>query len=77
MRRTLAQFAHRLAVLDFGAGAEIAARAGEELYDLLRVPVRRTGAPAVPMPFSPVLERALFPPADAIVALSEAMVREG
>ena len=51
------------AVQDFGAGAEIAARAGEELYDVLRVPVRRIGAPAVPMPFNPELERSLLPSA--------------
>ena len=65
------------AVQDFGAGGEIAARAGEELYDVLRVPVRRIGAPAVPMPFTPSLERALLPGAEAIVAAAEGMVREG
>jgi pyruvate/2-oxoglutarate/acetoin dehydrogenase E1 component len=65
------------AVQDFGAGAEIAARAGEELYDLLRVPVRRIGAPSVPMPFSPGLERALMPSADGVRATAEAMVSEG
>ena len=43
------------AVQDFGAGAELAARVGEELFDELRTPVRRIGAPAVPMPFSPDL----------------------
>ena len=65
------------AVQDFGAGAEIAARAGEELYDVLRVPVQRIGAPTVPMPFNPELERSLMPSAAAIVAAAEAMVREG
>jgi pyruvate/2-oxoglutarate/acetoin dehydrogenase E1 component len=65
------------AVQDFGAGAEIAARAGEELYDVLRVPVRRIGAPAVPMPFSPSLERALIPSAARVAAAAETMVREG
>ncbi len=65
------------AVQDFGAGAEIAARAGEELYDVLRAPVRRIGAPTVPMPFSPRLERALLPSAAGVVAAAEAMVREG
>jgi pyruvate/2-oxoglutarate/acetoin dehydrogenase E1 component len=65
------------AVQDFGAGAEIAAQAGVELYDVLRVPVRRIGAPAVPMPFSPGLERALLPSAADVVAAAEAMVREG
>ncbi len=65
------------AVQDFGAGAEIAARAGEELYDVLRVPVKRIGAPSVPMPFNPDLERALMPSAPAIVAAAERMVSEG
>ena len=65
------------AVQDFGAGAEIAARAGEELYDVLRVPAKRIGAPTVPMPFNPELERSLMPSAAAIVAAAEAMVREG
>jgi pyruvate/2-oxoglutarate/acetoin dehydrogenase E1 component len=65
------------AVQDFGAGAEIAARAGEELYDVLRVPVQRIGAPSVPMPFNPDLERALMPSAPAIVAAAERMVSEG
>jgi pyruvate/2-oxoglutarate/acetoin dehydrogenase E1 component len=65
------------AVQDFGAGAEIAARAGEELYDVLRAPVRRIGAPTVPMPFSPGLEQALLPSATGVIATAEAMVREG
>jgi pyruvate/2-oxoglutarate/acetoin dehydrogenase E1 component len=65
------------AVQDFGAGAEIAARVGEELFDLLRVPVRRIGAPSVPMPFSPDLERLLVPGADAIATACDALVREG
>ena len=62
---------------DFGAGAEIAARVGDELFDELRTPVRRIGAPTVPMPFSPELERSLMPSAAAVVAAAEAMVREG
>jgi pyruvate/2-oxoglutarate/acetoin dehydrogenase E1 component len=61
------------AVRDFGAGAELAARIGEELYDELLAPVRRLGAPSVPMPFSPDLEKTLLPSAktiaDAAVAL--------
>ena len=44
------------AVQDFGAGAEIAARVADELFDELLAPVRRLGAPSVPMPFSPDLE---------------------
>jgi pyruvate/2-oxoglutarate/acetoin dehydrogenase E1 component len=65
------------AVQDFGAGAEIAARVGEELFDLLRVPVRRIGAPYVPMPFSPDLERLLVPGAADIAAACGEMVRDG
>jgi pyruvate/2-oxoglutarate/acetoin dehydrogenase E1 component len=65
------------AVQDFGAGAEIAARVGEELFDLLRVPVRRIGAPSIPMPFSPSLERLLLPSAQAIAAAVQEMVKEG
>ena len=43
----------------------------EELFDVLRMPVRRIGAPAVPMPFSPELERSLLPSAAAIVSAAE------
>jgi pyruvate/2-oxoglutarate/acetoin dehydrogenase E1 component len=65
------------AVQDFGAGAEIAARAGDELFDLLRVPVRRLGTPPVPMPFNPELERSVLPDAARIAAAAEELVREG
>jgi pyruvate/2-oxoglutarate/acetoin dehydrogenase E1 component len=65
------------AVQDFGAGAEIAARVGEELFDLLRTPVKRIGAPPVPMPFSPALERALMPHAAGLAQACEQLVREG
>jgi pyruvate/2-oxoglutarate/acetoin dehydrogenase E1 component len=65
------------AVQDFGAGGEIAARVGEELFDLLRVPVKRIGAPSVPMPFNPDLERSLIPGAERIAAAAEELVREG
>ena len=65
------------AVQDFGAGAEIAARIAEQLFDELRTPVRRLGAPAVPMPFSPDLEQALLPTSKAISAAARALVAEG
>jgi pyruvate/2-oxoglutarate/acetoin dehydrogenase E1 component len=65
------------AAQDFGAGAEIAARVGQELFDLLRVPVRRIGAPPVPMPFSPSLEKHLMPGAPAIEAAVAEMIAEG
>jgi len=65
------------AVQDFGAGAEIAARVGAELFDELRTPVRRIGAPAVPMPFSPELESALLPTSKAVSAAAQRLVAEG
>ncbi len=65
------------AVQDFGAGAEIAARVGDQLFDELRTPVRRLGAPAVPMPFSPELEKALLPTSKAISAAAQGLKAEG
>jgi pyruvate/2-oxoglutarate/acetoin dehydrogenase E1 component len=65
------------AVQDFGAGAEIAARVGEQLFDQLRTPVRRLGAPSVPMPFSPELERALLPSSKAIATAAQDLTTEG
>jgi len=52
----------------FGAGAEVAARITEEAFARLRAPVVRVGAPFAPMPFSPPLEAAAIPDADAVVA---------
>jgi pyruvate/2-oxoglutarate/acetoin dehydrogenase E1 component len=65
------------AVQDFGAGAEIAAQVGAALFDELRTPVRRIGAPSVPMPFSPDLEKALLPTSNPVATAAEALVREG
>jgi pyruvate/2-oxoglutarate/acetoin dehydrogenase E1 component len=65
------------AVQDFGAGAEIAARVGDTLFDELRTPVRRLGTPSVPMPFSPDLERSLLPTSKAISTAAEALLAEG
>ena len=65
------------AVQDFGAGAEIAARVGGELFDELRTAVRRIGTPSVPMPFSPDLERSLLPTSKAISTAAEALLAEG
>jgi pyruvate/2-oxoglutarate/acetoin dehydrogenase E1 component len=65
------------AVQDFGAGAEIAARVADELFDQLLTPVRRLGTPPVPMPFNPALERSLLPQAETIAAAAEALKAEG
>jgi pyruvate/2-oxoglutarate/acetoin dehydrogenase E1 component len=77
VRRTGRLLVVHEAVQDFGAGAEIAARVGAELFDELRTPVRRLGAPAVPMPFSPELERALLPTSKAISAAAQALTADG
>jgi acetoin:2,6-dichlorophenolindophenol oxidoreductase subunit beta len=55
------------AVLNGGAGAEIAARIGTELFDELDAPVTRVGCPFAPIPFAPELEHALLPRGDDIV----------
>lgn len=39
-----------------GFGGEIAATIAEELFDCLKAPVRRLGAPRIPIPYSPPLE---------------------
>jgi pyruvate/2-oxoglutarate/acetoin dehydrogenase E1 component len=65
------------AVQDFGAGAEIAARVADELFDELLAPVRRLGSPWVPLPFSPDLERALLPGPAKILAAARALRAEG
>jgi pyruvate/2-oxoglutarate/acetoin dehydrogenase E1 component len=65
------------AVQDFGAGAEVAARVGVEVFDLLRTPIRRLAPPPVPLPFSPALEQLLLPDAERIGAAARALVAEG
>lgn len=67
------QRTHRLlivheAVEAFGVGAEIAARMGEVAFDALDAPILRVGAPFVPVPFAPVLEKQYQPQDDDIVA---------
>lgn len=56
------------AVTAFGPGGEIAARISEEAFRSLSCPVARVGAPSVPTPFSPPLERAVIPDSQAVVA---------
>jgi len=77
VRRTGRLLVAHEAVQDFGAGAEIAARVADELFDELRTPVRRLGAPPVPMPFSPELERSLLPGSTAVLSHSRSLVSEG
>jgi pyruvate dehydrogenase E1 component beta subunit len=56
-RLVVADPAHRTC----GAAAEIAALAAEHAFDALRAPVLRVATPDVPIPFSPSLERELYP----------------
>lgn len=68
----------RVAVIDaapraFGITAEIAAIIGEQAFGYLDAPVLRIGAPMVPVPFSPTLERLTVPSPEQVVA---AVIRE-
>ena len=51
-----------------GAGAEIAARLGEEVFEHLDAPIRRVGAADVPVPQNLDLEPAYYPQVDDVVA---------
>ncbi len=55
------------AVKQGGVGAEISALVAEEMIDWLDAPIRRIGAPFVPVPFSPPLEQLVKISADNIV----------
>lgn len=63
---------HRLviaheAVEAFGVGAEIAARMADIGFDELDAPIVRVGAPFMPVPFTPSLEKAYIPGPDKLV----------
>lgn len=63
-RLVLVENTHRMA----NVSAEIAAIVAEEAFDSLRKPILRLAAPDVHVPFSPVLEKMLFPDKERIVA---------
>ncbi|MEG1418793.1 MAG: alpha-ketoacid dehydrogenase subunit beta [Oscillospiraceae bacterium] len=50
-----------------GFGAELAAQIQEFAFDALKAPVNRIGAPNVPVPFAPVLEKAFVPNKEDVV----------
>jgi len=60
--------------LTSGWGAEIAARAADEVFFWLDAPVKRVAAPDVPPPFAPVLERAYVPGEKQILAVALSML---
>jgi 2-oxoisovalerate dehydrogenase E1 component len=55
-------------VVDFGVGAEIAARAVDAGFWSIDAPVVRVGAPATPAPYAPPLERAWVPTGQQVEA---------
>jgi pyruvate dehydrogenase E1 component beta subunit len=70
---------HRLviaqdAVKPFGIGAEIAAMVAEEALEELDARIRRVTAPFAPVPFSPPLEDAYYPQAQAIESAVHAVL---
>lgn len=58
-----------------GVGAEISAQVAEHAIDYLDAPIIRVGAPFVPIPFSPYLERAYIPKSGDIVAAIQRTLR--
>jgi pyruvate dehydrogenase E1 component beta subunit len=57
-----------------GFGAELAAMVAEEAFDALKGPVKRVGAPHVPVPTAPTHEKIFKPNPDHVVlAVQEAM----
>jgi pyruvate/2-oxoglutarate/acetoin dehydrogenase E1 component len=62
------------AVEQFGPGGEIVAQIAEHALFDLDGPVRRYGALASPVPYSPGLEAAMLPGSDGIVAAIEAVL---
>lgn len=57
-----------------GFGAELAAMVAEEAFHDLKGPVRRVGAPQIPVPVAPSLEKVFIPgPEDVVTAVLETM----
>jgi 2-oxoisovalerate dehydrogenase E1 component len=54
------------AVRTLGWGAEISARIGESMFGRLKAPIVRVASEDSPMPFSPVLEKAVLPNGERI-----------
>lgn len=63
------------AVIDFGVGAEIAARAVDAGFWSIDAPVLRIGAPPTPAPYSPSLEQAWVPTGHQVEAAVRRLVR--
>lgn len=57
-----------------GVGAEISAAVQEEAFDYLDAPIQRLGCPAIPVPFSPDLEKAYMPDDEKIIAVAQSLM---
>jgi acetoin:2,6-dichlorophenolindophenol oxidoreductase subunit beta len=57
-----------------GFGAEVAATVAEHLHGALKAPVRRLGAPRIPISYAPVLEDEVRVTAEAIAAAARGLV---
>jgi pyruvate dehydrogenase E1 component beta subunit len=68
-RIVIADYAHRTC----SAAAEIAAIVAEEGFRLLKAPVRRVVTPDVPIPFSPPMEKPLYPSRQSIGAAARSL----
>jgi pyruvate dehydrogenase E1 component beta subunit len=69
-RIVIADYAHRTC----GAAAEIAAIVAEEGFKLLKAPIRRVVTPDIPIPFSPPLEKPLYPSRASIGAAARSLL---
>ena len=58
-----------------GFGAEVAATVAERLHKALKAPVKRLGAPHVPISYAPPLEDAVRVSEAMIIASTEQLVR--
>ena len=57
-----------------GAGAEIAAQVAEKAIDYLDCPIYRVAEKNSPIPFSPVLEKDVFPQEEDIITATNEMM---
>jgi pyruvate dehydrogenase E1 component beta subunit len=74
VRKTRRLIVTHEAVSVAGFGAEIAATVAERLHSELRAPVRRLGAPRIPVSYAPTLEDEVRVTADRIAATAREMV---
>lgn len=75
VRKTKRLLIAQEAVKTGGVGAEIAALVAEELIDWLDAPIARLGAPFVPIPFSPSLEKLVRISAQDIAVAARKLIR--